>query len=455
MTMALAGQVISGIACSSQPLCHSIPSEVIPRRYRSIAQAGVNISIALSAIIVLLAGGALVRHDHNAGFRVLFYINAGIFGVAAVVIALLYNPPLREMQTRLTQRQKLARLDWLGFLLLSGGLTLFCMALVWSQNPYLWSDVHIIATFAIGCVLLVVLVLYEVRMKKDGMFHHALFKRGRNFGLAIGCIFVEGLVFFGLNNYYAFETSVLYEPDSLLVGLRFSICFFTFSISTALTGLFCTRYKVLRYPTMVGFGFFVVFMVCMATAGVGSNLAVLGYTVLFGCGLGILLNTLMTAAQLGTPPELIASASGLLISTRSVGGSIALAIYNALFTHQLSTNLASRVPAAVLPLGLPPTSIGALIGVLTSGAAVDVGGLSQIPGVTPPIIRAAGLAVSQSFLLAFRYIWVTAGGFAFAAMIAAWFIRDPTKEFNAHIDAPAEPEAVLYKSAHHEQHQHA
>lgn len=448
MAMALGGQVLSGIASASQPLVHAIPSEVIPRKYRAFAQAGVTISIALASVIVLLAGGALTRNGNHAGFRTLFYINAGLFGIGALAVALLYNPPLREMQTAYTQRQKLARLDWIGIGLLSGGLTLFCMALVWSQNPYSWTDAHILAPFVIGCVLLLALAAYEVKGRKDGMFHHELFKRGRNFGLSLVCIFVEGLVFFAVNNYFAFEVSTLYEHDSLLVSLRFSICFITLAISTAITGFYCTWTKAIRFPVMVGFGFFTIFMVAMSTAKVGSNTAVWGYTVLFGSGLGILLNTLMTAAQLGTPPELIASASGLMISTRSVGGSVALAIYNAIFTQELSKKLASKVPAAIIPLGVPPSSIGPFIGAMTSG---QTDGLTQIPGVTPEVIGVGGNAVLQSFAIAFRYVWVTGACFSFVALITAFFILDPKAEFNTHIDAPAESEEALYteKRPHH------
>ena len=448
MGMAIGGQIISGIACSTQPLCHAIPSEVIPRRYRSIAQAGVNISIALAAAIGLLAGGALTRNNHYDGFRVLWYVNAGLFGIATVAVIPLYNPPLREMQTKYTQREKLARLDWIGILLLSSGLTLFCMALTWSQNPYSWSNAHVVATFTIGCVLLIALLTYETLLKKDGMFHHALFKRGRNFRLAIGCIFGEGVMFFAVNNYLGFEISTLYERDAFIVGLRFSIGFFTFAISTFLTGLYCTRTKLLRFPVVAGFLFFVIFMLTMATAEVGSSTAVWVYPVIFGAGLGILLNTLMTTAQLTTPPELIASASGLIVSTRSIGASVGVAIYNAIFTYTLSTNLSSKVAAAVLPLGLPSTSIGPLIGALTAG---ETDGPSHIPGVTGAIIGVAGNAVLQSFAVAFRYVWVTAGCIGFVAMIAAFFIVDPKKEFTAHIDAPAESEEALYgdKVHHH------
>ena len=441
MATALGGQILSGVACAAQPLVHAIPSEVIPRRFRALAQAGVNISIALSAVIVLLAGGALTRNGNHAGFRVMFYINAGLFGAGTLAVALLYKPPLRETQTAYTQRQKLARLDWIGLLLLSSGLTLFCMALVWSQNPYSWKDVHILAPFIVGCVLLLALVTYEVRGRKDGMFHHELFNRGRNYGLSIVCIFVEGMAFFAVNNYFAFETSTLYEHDALYVSLRFSVCFFAFAISTALTGIYCTWTKAIRFPVLIGFGLFTIFMVIMSTVEVGSKTALWGYPVVFGSGLGILLNTLMTAAQLGTPPDLIASASGLIISTRSIGGSIALAIYNAIFTEGLSSNLASRVPGAMIPLGVPPASIGSFIGAMTSG---QTDGFTQIPGVTVEAAVAGANAVLQSFVIAFRYVWVTGACFSFIAMIAAWFLIDPKQEFNAHIDAPAESENALY-----------
>lgn len=440
MTMALAGQGVSGIACSSQVLIHAIPSEVLPRRLRPIAQAGVNVAAATGTFIPLLFGGAVTRNYHHDGYRSLFYVNAGLFAIGGIAVAILYNPPLRDLQVSLTQRQKLARLDWGGVFLLSTGLTLFCIALVWSQNPYQWTDPHIIAPFVIGCVFSIGLVVYETRFKKDGIFHHSLFQRDRNFGLSVFCIFVEGVAFFSCNNYFAFEMAILFEPDSLLVGVRYSISFFVFALSTTLTGLYCTRTKQLRLPTVVGFALFTAFMVAMSTATLGSGTAIWGYPVIFGFALGICLNTLITAGQLGTPPDLIASASGLLITTRSLGASIALAMYNAIFSKTLSSGLNDRVPAAVLPLGLPPTSIGPLIGALTSGQTY---GIMDIPGVNAEIVAAAGHAVHESFLVAFRFIWITAACFTAVATIVSFFLIDPKKEFNQHIDAPAEKDQVL------------
>jgi len=48
--------------------------------------------------------------------------------------------------------------------------------------------------------------------------------------------------------------------------------------------------------------------------------------VLLGTALGLSLVSLITAAQLSTPPELIAITSGLVIGIRSLGGSVGLAI---------------------------------------------------------------------------------------------------------------------------------
>ena len=435
MGTAIVGQIIAGISYGAQPLVHAVPSEVLPRRVRPVAQAAVNLSAALAIIFGLLVGSALTRHNIS-GFRIYWYITAGLFAAAALAVAILYNPPLRELQKVLSQREKLASLDWIGITLLSCGLVLFCMSLTWSQNPYPWSNAHVLATFVLGIILTLMLIVYEVRFKHDGIFHHDLFQQSRNFGIALGCIFVEGLVFFTCNNYFPFEVSTLYETDVLIVGLRYSLFAITFGISTCVTGFYCSRTKSVRLPAVFAFTLFLAFCIAMATATVGSNRAVVGYPVIFGAGLGICLNILMTAAQFGTPPELIATASGLMIGVRSLGGSVGLAIYNAIFTHTLSANLASKVPGAVLPLGLPPSSLGLFISAMTSG---QTDALNKIPGVSASIIQAGGNAVKEAFCVAFRNVWITAGCFTFVALIAALFLQDPTADFNMQIDAPLEP----------------
>ncbi|KIH91218.1 siderophore iron transporter [Sporothrix brasiliensis 5110] len=440
--MAIAGFTVTGIAYGAQPLLHAVASEVLPRRYRPWAQGTANLSAALGGVVALLVGGAMTRNGNAAGFRNYWYMATAVFAVATILTAVLYTPPKTANQLNFSNSEKLAKLDWIGYALLSSSLVLFCIGLSWSQNPYPWSDPHTSATFAVGLALLVGLIVYEIWFKKDGMLHHDLFTH-RNFAIALGCVFVEGLVFFAANNYFAYEASVLYETDTLRTGLRYTINMIVYGVSAIFAGFYCSKTKNVRWPAFAAFVSMVIFFILMATATPSATSArnVWGYPVFLGLGLGICLCALVTVAQLSTPRELIAITSGLMIGMRSLGGSIGLAIYNAILSGELNKNLGANIAGAVLPLGLPETSLGALIGAL---AAQDTTALLAVPGISPDIINAAVGALKSTYSVAFRWVWVAAGAFTVVAAIAAIFLIDPKKEFNNHIDAPAEKAEDLY-----------
>jgi MFS family permease len=327
MEMAIAGFCITGISYGAQPLLHAVSSEVIPRRYRSWGQAADLVSNALGGITALLVGGAFTRTSNtpSEGFRNYWYMSTALFIVAAALCAVAYNPPATERQASFTMGEKLAKLDWVGYFLLTSGIILFCVGLSWSQNPFPWSDPHTSATFAVGLVLLVGLAVYETFVKKDGMFHHGLFQN-RNFAVVIVCIFCEGLAFFAANQYFAFQTGILYETDNLLVGTRYGVAILTSILSAVLAGAYCAITKRVRWVTVSAFVIFTAFFAAMAKADSTWNMPTWGLPVLLGWALGFSLCSLITAAQLSTPPELIAITSGLVIGVRSLGGSVGLAI---------------------------------------------------------------------------------------------------------------------------------
>lgn len=175
------------------------------------------VSNGLGSITGLVVGGALNRSNDPAadGFRYYFYMATGWYLLSAILCAVAYNPPATEKQREFRGRslEKLQKLDWIGYFLLAAGLVLFCVGLSWSQAPYLWSDPHVSATFAVGLVLALVLVVYETWFKKDGMFHHGLFTENRNFAIALFCVFAEGVAFFAANTYFAFQVSSSRKED--------------------------------------------------------------------------------------------------------------------------------------------------------------------------------------------------------------------------------------------------
>lgn len=414
MGIIIAGFSILGLSYGNQSLLFAIVSEVLPRRYRPLGQASVNLTAGIGAVIGLLMGGALLRYSELENYRVFWYVVGAISLVSAILCGFFYNPPPRKLEISLTLGEKLQRLDWVGFATFSPGLTLFCVGLAWSQNPYQWGNVHILAPFIIGVILLVAFLVYEWRLKRDGMLHHDLFK-SRNFPLSLAAVFAEGLSFFTCNNYLPFQVSLFTGGTLWTTGLHFAVVFFGSMAFALIAGIYSSKRKVIRSPLLAGFLSLLLFNILMATVTSHSPLTVLwGYPVFAGAGLGIILPIIMVAAQLDTPPELISTTSGLMTAVRSLGASIGLAINNAIINSTLSKNLVPKVAAATLPLGLPQASLPALI---TALLADNSSALQSIPGVTPAVAIAALAALKDAYGVAFRNAWITAACFVLVAVI--------------------------------------
>ena len=394
---------------------HTVASEVLPRKHRSWAQATVNASVGLGSIFSLCVGGSLTRYN-PAGFRTYFAICAGVYAFSALACTFLYNSPPTKLQLELSLGQKLKSLDWVAYILMTGGLVLFCLGLSWSQNPYPWTNAHVLAPFLIGCLLTGALVLYAWRFRRDGLLHHDLFHH-RNFPIAIGCIFIEGLSFMAANVFVPFSLSVFYAPtmNPFEQALCYNVVFVVFLVASFGAGYYVYRSRTVRGPSMVGFASFLIFFILLATSNENTPQAhYWGYNVFCGMGLGFCITTLVTAAQFATPPELIAITSGLMLSMRSVGGSAGAAASNAIFANGLTRNLFPKVAAAVLPLGLAEDSIAPLLGALTIG---DVQAATAVPETTPEIIAAAATAIKQAYAIAFRYVFVFAAACSLVALI--------------------------------------
>jgi hypothetical protein len=175
----------------------------------------------------------------------------------------------------------------------------------------------------------------------------------------------------------------------------------------------------------------------MATLKPSQPNAIWGYTVLAGLGLGFGLVIAVTTGQMSTPPGLIATTSGLILTSRSLGGSVALPVYTAILNSLLKQHLGKKIAEQTLPLGLSATDLPAFIGALASNDHKD---LASIPGITPKIISAGVVGLKSAYRIAFRGTWSAAAGVSALGLILALFVKDPRNSFNMHVDAPVEHE---------------
>jgi hypothetical protein len=100
---------------------------------------------------------------------------------------------------------------------------------------------------------------------------------------------------------------------------------------------------------------------------------------------------------------------------------------NAIYTAKLDANTSPKITEAVLPLGLPNSSLPAIIEGLKANNATA---LSKVPGATPEIIAAGLAGLRDAQVLAFRVVWVTAGCFTAAAAICKCSARSSLPEFS-------------------------
>ncbi|RDW79298.1 uncharacterized protein DSM5745_06150 [Aspergillus mulundensis] len=454
----IAGFAIVGLGFACQSVALAVLSEVLPRIHRPVAQASAGVASSLGGVMGLLLGGGLLRDGNLSRYRVFWYIEAGMYALAAVGCVVGYSPSPREVQVSLSTTEKLRRLDWVGYVLFPPALALFSMTLAWSDNPYSWSSANILGPFIIGVVAMVLFIIYECRFTKDGMLHHGLW-RNRNFPVSLVVILVEGLSFFAANSYFSYEITVVYDEDILSAATNFAIMFFTGLVGSPVFGFWSSKRKSLRPPLVLGGIFLLLFFILLATVKIDTPRYVFWILpILPGIALASIVPLTMVSAQFAVSPELVTLASALMTTVRSLGGAIGLAINNAVINSSLNDELQRKVSAAVLPLGLPSSSLPALLDAVSSQRKDAA---AEVPGGTPEIAQAAVAAMKRAYLSAFRNAWIVSAAFCGLMVIcgfliaisracqnsclprtACYFIVEQRAQFDTRIDAPVTAASV-------------
>lgn len=202
----IAAQVLIGFGFAAVPLAYAVPSEVLPRKWRPLVQAAMNIAAALGAISGPLIIGAFTDGNIN-NWRDFFWIQFALWGLTAFGILFGYRPPKRHTRLdHLTWYQKVGKLDLPGFSLLTIGLTLFLVGLNLGGGLYAWGNARVVATLVVGLVILVCFALYEWKGTKTGILHHGLFQGGKNggrtFAICVCLILVEAVLLFSYIIFY-------------------------------------------------------------------------------------------------------------------------------------------------------------------------------------------------------------------------------------------------------------
>ncbi|SPN96516.1 uncharacterized protein DNG_00042 [Cephalotrichum gorgonifer] len=436
----IAAQALIGVGYSSAPLGYAIPSETLPRRWRPLAQALVNIAAALASIVGPLIIGALTRADPVDGWRNFYWLQMAVWGVTILALFFGYRPPKRHTNLdHLSFWQKVATLDLPGCGLLAIGLSLTLTGLTLGGNQYSWKNAQTLSTLCVGLVFCIIFGVYEWKCTSTGFLHHDLFRggkaKGRTFAICCGLFAVEALLVFAFTIFYPVLTQNLFTQDPFLLAARATPNWLGAAITTVAWAWVSTRFRTIRAPLLIGFIIWTGGTVALATIQPGQGLNALTFAAMSGIGSGAPLILIIAGVQLSTPPHLVATATAVAVSGRALTTSVFTAIYSAIVNSTLPAKISSYVTAAALEAGLPPSSLPLFIPALTGNNDTA---LQIVPGATVQVITAGVGALQQASADSIRLVYILAACLGAVGCIGVLFISDMRAEMDYFVQAPVE-----------------
>ncbi|GAA5902761.1 MDR family MFS transporter [Sporobolomyces salmoneus] len=372
----IVGRAISGVGAAGIFIAMlSILAQVTLLEDRPKLFGAFGAVFGISSIIGPLVGGALTQH---ATWRWVFYINIPIGAVSFVVVLLLLTaaPPLgadlSKRSTRDLLRQTI-RIDWIGGVLSLGAVTSLVLALQWGGNQKPWNDGAVIACLVVAGVGFIAFGLWQRWLGDKALVPPAIFKDYSIWAICVNCFMVRCSML--VLTYYIpiyYQAARNHSPTqsgldilALMLGTVVSVI-----VSGRLVGTFGRYWHFLvlgPIPGAIGAGL-------LYTVGPNTkNANIIGYQILAGVGLGTSLQQGLFAmqAEFRDVPRLVGQATGAASFSQFLGGTVSLAIGQAVLSSELNKNFpkyASNVSLQLIKES--PLSIWELPANLREGAVL-------------------------------------------------------------------------------------
>jgi EmrB/QacA subfamily drug resistance transporter len=370
----------------------AVVGDLVSPRERGRYQGMFGGVFGVSVVAGPLLGGFFVD---NLSWRWIFYINLPLGILALAVIGVAFH------SQQVTTRHKI---DWLGTLVLGAGLSGVILYTSLGGSSYPWTAPGMLAMLVGGLALLALLPLIEARAEEP-ILPPELF-RNQTFRTTSAIGFVVGFALFGSVTFLPIYLQIVKGHTATVSGLLMTPMMAGVLVTSTASGFLISRYGRYRMFPIAGTAIAAVGLYLLSKLEVATPTDVAaGYMLVVGLGLGLVMQTLVLAAQNAVDYRLLGVATSGSTLFRQVGGSIGVAVFGAIFTNQLSRELAHRLPAgAHAPTQASPAAIHHL----------------------PPVLHAIYIAAVAAAL---HPVFLTAAGVMLVAFGLSWRLRDvPLRE---------------------------
>ncbi|KAJ9658280.1 hypothetical protein H2201_007839 [Coniosporium apollinis] len=414
----IGGNILGGLAGAVQISFTVAIAELVPNKHRPLWVVGIFASSFQIACFGPVIAQSLAANT-AAGWRWSFYLNIIVAGLAVVLFYFFYHPPnFHLLHKNRSKIEQFKRLDFVGFVLFTGGLAIFIMGLSWGGTVYPWGSSHVIATIVIGFVALAVFVLYDAYVHRgDPLLPIHLFKSRGYLAMVITAM-VGSCVYYSMNVLWPSQIAYLFPGTPEHNGWLACVIGGSTLLGQIVGGALCQYIKRSRWILIGSCASLLAFSASMVSIQPGDETKAIALMFMACFSVGIIETCSLALAPLACPSEDIGAALGALGSIRSGGAAVATAIFVTVLTNKMTQFVPAYVTPAALESGLPESSLVPLFGNLTTGT------LDVVPGINPQIIAAVAAANARAAADAFRYVWYAVIAFACLAVIAACLTID-------------------------------
>ncbi len=365
-------------------------------------------SIVAMMLPVAFVGGPLLGGfiTDYMSWRWTFYVNVPVGAIALLAVARGVN--LRTERTR-------GRIDYLGALLLTVAIMALTLMATWAGGRYSWLSPQIIGLGAVSVLSLAWFVRVE-RRADEPVTPPRLF-RSREFTLAQILSFLTGAVMIAIISYLPQYMQFVQGASSTVSGMLILPMMLGMLVAQLTAGRLMDRGGLERVLPVTGSAVMIVGALVLLMLGTDTPVGLASAsTLVMGAGVGILMQSTLLTTMNHADKKDMGAASGTVTLTRTIGGSLGVAVLGAVQASRMSETLARRLgPDAEQRL----TGGGEFTPDLLKGM--------------PPAVREGVQAAITSGL---RGVVIGAGLLSLVAFVTTWFIRSASSSEPSPTDAP-------------------